>query len=240
MKIRRAGNLQLQSLASHPDVRATVDAIMGDLELLRTAATILREYTGRNPEGLQDALDAELLAHAAWDDTVSPSVTQLIAALSGLYANARSDDDANQKRGKVLECLVYSVIAKYYDHEICSMNCLVDARANAYKRVTFKEVDVCAWSNSAMSGEAYECKTKPHWLTKDDCDNLLAIYHECLPYAVGLRVGMVSFDNSEYVLQQIRWLAQKSTNPVDYSYLVPFGYNNLLSLNDELPDPQEV
>lgn len=238
MKLRPAGNTHMQELAKHPHVQAIVQALEDDWELLESAAAILREYSGRAPEGLEEALDAETLTYADLNDIVPPSVMKLMDALRTLYGQASSDEDANRKRGKVLESLVHSFIAHYYDGKSCLMDCLVSARTNAYQQVTIKEVDVCAWDIEEMAGEAYECKTKPEYIASDDCDNLVAIFRECQSYATGLRVGLVSLDHSNAVRQQRRNLAKRRPNTQDYKFIFPFGYDNLHYLERALPKPR--
>lgn len=237
MRISHSNNTPMLRLSNNQDVVAIVNAIEQDWRYLKVAAVILRTFAGKNPDGLPQALRGArrtlrgLLQGSVPPSEVNARLDEFVAAFHNLYANARDDKDADKRRAKVLELLVYRLIAPAYTAGVCLMNCVVNARNNPRHPITHQEVDVCAWDNVSSFGEAYECAIKPHGLMLGDCTNLLAITKECRGYAEWFRVGVVSLESRDMLERRLDWLLEGQPNQSEFDCVQAFGWDNLTELS---------
>ncbi len=221
MHLRRAGNAAYQQLAVDSDVITVARILVQEIDARGPVAAVIRGQVGKPSTDFATMMKG--LAIRLSGNTQSQFI---LSALQAFYDNAQSSDEVNMRRGMVLELATYLLISKYYLPQECMMQCHVYAQHNASRRVNMKEVDICAWNAEAFTGEAYECKTKPYHIFKEDCDSLVAIQVESEAYAEGFRIGVVSYDSTTEVEKRLDALSADAR-------LLPFGWDSL----DDLTDP---
>lgn len=246
MNILAAWTAHMQMLAHDSDIRAVVDvaSIPG---VLGTVAAVLRSNAGCQPPKLEQSLGgASLVLHSLIEqaytdqgqtlsgDEIMQIVGRCLDALRAIYAHATGDDDANAKRAKVLETLVYERIAHAYGAGECEMDCMVSGVGDLYANLAQREFDVCAWNPTPVYGEAYECGVRPHRLTARDCDALLILYDavqaEYAEVQPWFRIGLVSFESSKQVKHRMLLLAKSGGDETMYDSIDAFGWDNLDAL----------
>lgn len=221
MQLQPAGNDAHQRLASDLGVRNVLALILQDKVARGRIIGFLRANSENYFDGLQYSLDGLRLSlgitHAA------DQIQAIITVLTEFYAYAHKHKDLDKKRGRLVELFAYAFIREFYEPEECLMNCHALSRAIPRKRLNHTELDLCAWSESNLSGEAYECKVQPYGLESSDFTNIITLADECHSYATAFQIGVVSFEARREVKKRLRHLAADPR-------IVPFGWDTIADL----------